>query len=196
MNFLIACIFLLASMMVSSSFWSLLLASLSHPYICILSCLSSHFSRPLLHPSSLHHQAPFLLLLFLSSYALASNTIQNETGAKSTHRLLAHSSSSFSAFPPQTRCYTTSCSSIHYGPFSHTTPLQLSRLHYSEPPFSLPQTQPPGLPFQLSLRSFLNNYLLNRLLYSKGAILYHVSQSSKFSEHTSPSFMVCLPHLS
>lgn len=32
--------------------------------ICVLSCLSSHFPRPLLHPSSWHLQSSFLLCLF------------------------------------------------------------------------------------------------------------------------------------
>lgn len=68
--------------------------------ICVLSCLSSHVPRPLLHPLFL--ASPIFLLtlpFFFSSCALAFNTLQSETGAKRTHRLLAHPSSSSSSFP-------------------------------------------------------------------------------------------------
>lgn len=98
--------------------------------ICVLSCLSSHFPRPLLHPLFL--ASPIFLLtlpfFFFSSCALALNTLQSETGAKHTHRLLAHPSSSSSSFPSQTSGYTISCSSIHCGSFSPTPPLQSPRL--------------------------------------------------------------------
>lgn len=129
---------------------------------------------------------------FFSSCALAFNTLQSETGAKRTHRLLAHPSSSSSSFPlPRpvaapflARPFTVGLSHLHL-PSNHPG------CGYSKPLSTFSQTQLPGLPRKLSLHSFLNKYFFNRLL---GELFYPKSHNLQSSLNT-PLCLHGLPSL-